>query len=268
MNQDRLFSISGFARLSGISRDNLIFYDRSGILKPERIGRNGYRYYSFRQLGTAYLLMTLKESGMALKKIKDVSAARTPESMVRIFAEQKNVIQNEIERMRQRLWVIQAHERSIHEADAIRERGVEVRTLPAEPIYRGPVIRNFVEEKMHDYYHDFFDLCAADGIPPVFPMGCEISKGSFHAKKKGVIHRLYFRIPQAKAKRPAGRYAIGYARGDYHAGHNLYDKLTSFIAKKGMRIVGNIYEEFILDEISTTDPDKYLMRVIIPVRES
>lgn len=37
MSRDKLMTISEFGRLSGISRDNLIFYGRSGLLKPERV---------------------------------------------------------------------------------------------------------------------------------------------------------------------------------------------------------------------------------------
>ncbi|MHA8138628.1 MerR family transcriptional regulator [Lactobacillaceae bacterium Scapto_B20] len=45
LNDDQM-KISEFAKLTGISRENLIFYDQQGLLKPISRGQNGYRYYS------------------------------------------------------------------------------------------------------------------------------------------------------------------------------------------------------------------------------
>lgn len=39
MNQKKKLSILEFSRLTGISRDNLRFYDRIGLLCPEQRGR-------------------------------------------------------------------------------------------------------------------------------------------------------------------------------------------------------------------------------------
>ena len=40
MNQKKKLSILEFSRLTGISRDNLRFYDRIGLLCPEQRGEN------------------------------------------------------------------------------------------------------------------------------------------------------------------------------------------------------------------------------------
>ena len=50
MGQKKNLSILEYSRLTGIKRDNLRFYDRIGLLKPEIRGENGYRYYTRRQL--------------------------------------------------------------------------------------------------------------------------------------------------------------------------------------------------------------------------
>ena len=60
MSQKKQLSILEFSRLTGITRDNLRFYDRIGLLKPEIRGKNGYRYYTRHQLGSAYLIGSLR----------------------------------------------------------------------------------------------------------------------------------------------------------------------------------------------------------------
>ena len=64
MGQKKNLSILEYSRLTGIKRDNLRFYDRIGLLKPEIRGENGYRYYTRRQLSSAYLISGLRLLGV------------------------------------------------------------------------------------------------------------------------------------------------------------------------------------------------------------
>ena len=70
MNQKKKLSILEFSRLTGISRDNLRFYDRIGLLCPEQRGENNYRYYARHQLNSAYLIGSLRllEVGLAARR--------------------------------------------------------------------------------------------------------------------------------------------------------------------------------------------------------
>ena len=103
MNQKKQLSILEFSRLTGISRDNLRFYDRIGLLCPEQRGENNYRYYARSQLNSAYLISSLRLLEVGLEDIRRYSAGRTPERMLAFFAQQEERIQAEIARLRERL---------------------------------------------------------------------------------------------------------------------------------------------------------------------
>lgn len=60
-----------FAKVLGISKDTLFHYDRLGILSPEFIAENGYRYYSINQIDVFKVISILKELEMPLKEIKE-----------------------------------------------------------------------------------------------------------------------------------------------------------------------------------------------------
>ncbi|MFR5863442.1 MAG: MerR family DNA-binding transcriptional regulator [Flavonifractor plautii] len=96
MNQKKQLSILEFSRLTGISRDNLRFYDRIGLLCPEQRGENNYRYYARSQLNSAYLISSLRLLEVGLEDIRRYSAGRTPERMLAFFAQQEERIQAEI----------------------------------------------------------------------------------------------------------------------------------------------------------------------------
>ena len=45
-NKKKLFTTGELASLCNIHRKTLLFYDRLGLIKPEFIDNNGYRYYA------------------------------------------------------------------------------------------------------------------------------------------------------------------------------------------------------------------------------
>jgi DNA-binding transcriptional MerR regulator len=44
------WSIQQVAKLSGVTARTLRYYDEIGLLRPDRLGANGYRYYEREQL--------------------------------------------------------------------------------------------------------------------------------------------------------------------------------------------------------------------------
>ena len=97
---ERLLKISEFATLSGISRKLLIFYDRQGIFSPQRVDpRNGYRYYSYHQLDSAYTIVCLREAGVSLEQIKGYLAEQSPQHLTNILQEQERCLTQQIQKL-------------------------------------------------------------------------------------------------------------------------------------------------------------------------
>lgn len=46
MNQPHYLTVGQAAALSGVSVRTLRYYDQIGLLKPQQVGENGYRYYT------------------------------------------------------------------------------------------------------------------------------------------------------------------------------------------------------------------------------
>lgn len=74
-SNERLYKVADFARLCGLPKDTILYYDRIGLLHPAKVGSNGYRYYTFDQLFTANLIEGLKLSHMTLDEIREFMSA-------------------------------------------------------------------------------------------------------------------------------------------------------------------------------------------------
>jgi DNA-binding transcriptional MerR regulator/quercetin dioxygenase-like cupin family protein len=66
------YTVKQVARMSGVSVRTLHFYDEVGLLKPARVGSNGYRYYEQEQLLRLQQILFYRELGMELKQIEKV----------------------------------------------------------------------------------------------------------------------------------------------------------------------------------------------------
>ena len=63
------YGIRELAEMAGVSARTLRWYDSMGLLRPCRVGENGYRYYSSAEVDRLQHILFYREMGMELKQI-------------------------------------------------------------------------------------------------------------------------------------------------------------------------------------------------------
>ena len=66
------YTVKQLSDLAGISIRTLHYYDEVGLLKPESVGANGYRYYGDEALLKLQQILFYRELGLQLSGIKDI----------------------------------------------------------------------------------------------------------------------------------------------------------------------------------------------------
>ena len=94
------FKTAEFAALCGVKKDTLLHYDHIGLLKPQWVGENGYRYYSARQLATYDLISALRRLDTPLAEIRDYLTRRSPEALLDLLREKEADLEAERKRLR------------------------------------------------------------------------------------------------------------------------------------------------------------------------
>jgi DNA-binding transcriptional MerR regulator len=74
------WSIQDIARLAGTTSRTLRHYDDVGLVKPSRIGDNGYRYYDADALVKLQRVLLLRELGLGIPAIGEVLAGQRDDS--------------------------------------------------------------------------------------------------------------------------------------------------------------------------------------------
>lgn len=91
-----------FAKLAGITKKTLQYYDEIGLFRPIRVEANGYRVYAFFQLDRLALIAALKDLGMSLEQIKGYLAHTDPAQLDQLLARQSQELARRMALLQQR----------------------------------------------------------------------------------------------------------------------------------------------------------------------
>lgn len=264
MNQKNYMPIREFSRLTGIKRENLRFYDQVGLLCPEVRGENNYRYYSRRQLNTAYLVSDLRDLGVSLEEIKRYSSERTPEKMLALFQAQDKHIRAEMERLRDMREIMRLRSDMAREALERGDDALLIEDKEPEPIFLCPIPAPGLTEDESGILA--YDYAADHGVNLSFPMGVTVPHEGFVPGGGLPPMRYFFRVRRGhNGFRPGGRYAVGYGRCDVWEAERVYLRLVDFIHAQGLRPHGDVWIEVLLDEMAVQDTERYCVRMDVRV---
>lgn len=265
--------ISEFAQITGITRKNLIFYDKIGLLSPVRVDPNNkYRYYTYHQIDTANVITVMREIGMPLKEIKEYLYGRTPEKLINMLGVQKDMVQNKIKTLTQ---ISDMLDTRIHltQKGICADGEILLKKSEAMPIFLGPEL----PETSHVlegwcYLEEFYRFCKENGLIRGLPTGTivrhsDLIEGTFTHPSRYYYRPVGGSSYPNNAEKPKGFYVIGQEHAEYSKSSHLYERLLDYIKKTGLKICGDAYEEYLLDEISTIDPTQYLLQIAIQVQK-
>jgi MerR family transcriptional regulator, thiopeptide resistance regulator len=71
-----MFTVKQIAHMAGITPRTLHYYDQIGLLKPSRVGENGYRYYGEEAMLRLQQILLYRELELPLDEIKTIMVSR------------------------------------------------------------------------------------------------------------------------------------------------------------------------------------------------
>lgn len=262
-------NIQKFSDLCQINRKNLIYYDRIGLLRPKRVGENGYRYYYYSQLEQVFIISSLKTFGFSLSEIKRVLEDRDGSCYYNQLIGRRKLLEEKMELLRQEQNAIQDRIAALELRDKMGKSGeVFVEEWEERPVYRGRYLGVEKCGLTDDVYTDFVKSYRADGITDGFLHNLQINgEGLKHGDHR--VAYSYFRVQDrryANGVIPAGKYVMTCTRGYYGEIGDAYEKLFAYMADHGLELAGDAYEETLTDELANKDPNGYVLRVVLRVK--
>ncbi len=268
---EKLFKTGEFAALCGVPKDTIFHYDHIGILTPTKVDESsGYRYYSVRQLRTFDMIAALKRLGMSLAEIKDYLDRRNPQAFLSLLLQQQESLARERRQLNQL-------EELITGSISATELAL---TAPIGQIHLEQMGQaHYVAIAAQDYAHFdepqyllrvrelFQRVREQDSLN--FSPGDIIRKEKLEKEIFLEDYHFSWVSPDADIEniqcKPAGTYAVLYHQGGYDTLETACETLCRWVWANGYEIVGHLYEEDLLHNLSCADATSYIFKIYVQV---
>lgn len=254
MIENNLLTISKFAKMTQISRKNLIYYDSIDLLKPEKYGENGYRYYTLKQVELSYIIIILRSLDMPLSEIKEYLNNRTPKRGLKLFKEQLNLIDSNIMHMHELRKYIQYQLKTTKEGFNVVFDTPSIQNSSQELFFISDFDVTYNTEFSSPLIGAFFDDLLEKGILSNYNIGL-IYQGNMPAKGNRTfqltLRTTIFDERMKQIIKPKGDYLVIYHPGTPEHFDTYIDALIAHAYTCNLDIDTTYYYDYVWDEIVT-----------------
>lgn len=114
--QNGYYTSGQFAKKANVTIRTIRFYDKQGILKPSRVGANGYRLYTDEDFGRLQRILSLRYLGFSLDEIMAMPMGDDAEDVARSLAMQKDLIRKRMRHLESMNRALEDTERMVVES--------------------------------------------------------------------------------------------------------------------------------------------------------
>ncbi|MBS6194117.1 MAG: MerR family transcriptional regulator [Clostridiales bacterium] len=264
-----LFTIGQFAKLHGINKKTLMWYDETGLLKPACIKENGYRYYTYHQSSVLETILMLRELDVSVKEISLFMSSRSAGHLEQLLTEKIEELDDTITHMKAVRRALENHRQEMHtlqhmdltEISIVQKEKRYLATVPVTPeLPFEKQIEKVIEETKKYQLRRLHDASYGSIIPVE-----HLLQGDFSD-----YTGLFIEIPNPVQKKglhiqPAGSYLRAFCKGSWDQLPECYQRILSYAKQNRLTLFGNAYEKGI-NEIVIESPEEYITQIEIPVK--
>lgn len=261
-----MLTIGDFSRLSRVTPRMLRHYDALGLLRPEAVGANGYRYYRQEQLSDLVRIQWLKGYGFSLGEIGALLALDEA-GLVQRLRQRRLDLCRELDARRALLHQLEAD--ILHmEGTKIMEKQYHV-VLIEDPEQKVFSIRETIGvDQYHDFFERLFQEADRRGLTQAGPIQMLYHNEAFNPARSDVEAQMVVAQdgPDVKIK-PACTCAAVQHRGAYENLHLAYDALCTWLGEHTeYQICGPAMDRYFGDP-DNTPADQLETGVLFPVKK-
>jgi hypothetical protein len=186
---------------------------------------------------------------------------------MKLLCKHRDIVADEIRFLQDVFSVIGTFSELLSEGISATEPEIRVSEMPERRITLGDT-NDF--NGSAGFYREFTRFCDAPHEPKLnlsYPVGGYFDSMDVFMNEPARPTRFFSLNPNGNDLKPAGMYLIGYTRGYYGRTNDLPQRMARFAKKSGVVFNGPVYNTYLFDEISVTDPEQYLLQVSASVRE-
>ena len=262
-----MLTIGDFSRLSRVTPRMLRHYDMLGLLRPQAVGENGYRYYLQEQLSELAKIQWLKGYGFSLGEIGPL-LAMDDSRLLPHLRQRRQGIEAELKEKRAALLRIEADLLRM-EGKKIMDKAYHVILLedPEQKVFS--IRRTIGVEQYHAFFEELFREAAARGLTQAGPIQILNHDEEFNHERSDVEAKMVVAQEGPDVRvRPACLCAAVQHRGPYENLHLAYEALCAWLGEHSeYRMCGPAMDRYFGDP-DNTPPEQLETGVLFPVEKA
>ncbi|HJB06534.1 MAG TPA: MerR family transcriptional regulator [Candidatus Enterocloster faecavium] len=262
---ENFYTTGAFAKYFGIKKDTLFYYDEIGLFSPAFVGENGYRYYTASQISPFGTLLALREMNVPLCQIREYFEAPSPAKLEIMATRQMERLEEEIRRRKEIHGIFKQILQDTEEGRTAETGTAMIRRLPPERFIYSSSEPGGEGIQFHQWWDAYGDFVREKEIRGAASVGSLILKEHLERGQFDRVDRLFTPGGRKGRLRPGGEYAVYYVKGPYESLADSYPKLLEEIQKQGYRLDGDVYEEYLISELTGEDPEQFVSRLTVKV---
>lgn len=272
MNNKVYLSTGELAKMLGVTKQTVIYYDKIGLISPVKRDQKEYRYYTLEQADELDSILTFRNLGVPINTLKEYLSVRNAEGCIEMLRKQKERVDLEIQKLDRVRKKIEGRSKLLEHVLEVKDFEKVEFSTESQEFY---MIEPCIKEDEKSYMQSFISICNRSKelqIDFENPVCNIITKGALVQGCYKKIACFGIKIPEDftgnvinKLEKPCGIYASTYHKGSYDMMYLSYERLLKGIKEQGYSICGNAYEMDLLSTLTNSDSDEYLKLISIQV---
>ena len=269
-NKQNYFTTGEFAKLVGVTKHTLFHYDEIGIFSPEIKGENDYRYYSVFQLDVFDVIATLRELDMPLKEIKAYLDRKSPKELISLLEKEEEIIDKKIDKLLKMKKIISQKIKLTKDVFNIDIEKISIERSEEELLVITENMPISNEKNIAISISNHVKFCKENNIQSAYSIGDMIDIENIKNQQYDKYSYFYTKVSEDNGKvqlykKKAGLYLTAYHQGGWATIDGAYKRIMKFAEENKLNLEGYFYEDVLLDELSVSGYEKYLIKISIAV---
>ena len=269
-----LYQIGEVSKIGGISQRTLRHYDKLGLMQPDLVGDNGYRYYSLQTMLKIPVINYLKMMGLSLEEIASMMQHPSLGQARKFLSKHLAECDKQARLLAEKREAIVEWSELVEEANMVlrvRPKNVNVKYLPRQELlglqtrFSGSFAESIVSLEFASYVQDVDNAIAGPVIlrfPSVEDAVAAAADGS--ECDVWLLQKPIRPInPNDAFVCPEGMYLSTYHVGAFEELGEAYSRLTEFANDNGYKVAGPAIERFVSDYWTTYNSDLFVAEVLL-----
>ena len=254
----------------GIGVDSLRYYERLGILNPQRAD-NGYRMYSLKDIYKLNMIRDLRGLNFSMQQIKEYLEEQTLANTLSLLQREQELIQQQMQTLQENQKRIQQRIVTLTQAQKVKTGEITLQQIARRCCYQvnAHITRDeemdFIMKKIHKKHEQkvpdfgnqefgaFFSMKEIQsGIPNVFDSVFFIMNDTFD---------------DYNLELPAGLYLCCFYQGSYSQNAKQVQALLEYAKQNRLEICGTPFEIYEIDNRDTVQEDEFLTQIQVLVQQ-